>query len=90
MRPAVPASDWTSWQWQMRHRIRSAEDLARFVKPTPDEERAIGALAARFRFVITPYYASLMQDDPACPIRKQVVPRNVADYSLNHVLAASN
>ena len=37
---------------------------------------AIEALAARFRFVITPYYASLMdRDDPECPIRRQVVPR---------------
>ena len=59
----------------MRNRIRSAEDLARYVKPTADEARAITALAERFRFVITPYYASLMSDDPECPIRKQVVPR---------------
>jgi lysine 2,3-aminomutase len=75
MRPDVRPEDWRSWHWQMRHRIRTAEDLARFVKPTPDEERAITALADRFRFVITPYYASLMEDDPECPIRKQVVPR---------------
>ena len=69
-------SDWTSWTWQMRNRIRTAEDLARYVKPTADEARAISALAERFRFVITPYYASLMDpDDPDCPIRKQVVPR---------------
>jgi lysine 2,3-aminomutase len=75
VRPDVRAEDWTSWTWQMRHRIRTAEDLARFVKPTPDEARAIPALGERFRFVITPYYASLMADDPDCPIRKQVVPR---------------
>ena len=37
---------------------------------------AVAALADRFRFVITPYYASLMDpEDPACPIRRQVVPR---------------
>ena len=37
---------------------------------------AIPALADRFRFVITPYYAALMDpDDPECPIRRQVVPR---------------
>jgi lysine 2,3-aminomutase len=69
------SDDWRSWQWQMRNRIRTAEDLARYVTPTPDEARAITTLGERFRFVITPYYASLMQDDPACPIRKQVVPR---------------
>src|SRR5262249_32086574 len=37
----------------------------------------IEALAERFRFVITPYYASLMdREDPDCPIRRQVVPRS--------------
>jgi lysine 2,3-aminomutase len=76
MRSEVRPEDWGNWQWQMRNRIRTARDLERYVKPTPDEARAITALAERFRFVITPYYASLMDpDDPDCPIRKQVVPR---------------
>jgi lysine 2,3-aminomutase len=60
----------------MQHRIRSAAELAAWVPPTDDERAAVTALADRFRFVITPYYASLM--DPAdrdCPIRRQVVPR---------------
>jgi lysine 2,3-aminomutase len=71
----VPAADWRDWTWQMRQRIRDAEGLARWVRPTPDETRAIAELAERFHFVITPYYASLMDpDDPACPIRRQVVP----------------
>lgn len=72
----VAESDWSDWTWQMRNRVRSAEDLARFVPPTPDETDAIRDLASRFRFVITPYYASLMDPgDPQCPIRRQVVPR---------------
>ena len=63
---------------QMQERVRSAKDLERYINPTEDERQAIEALAERFRFVITPYYASLMDpDDPACPIRKQVVPRTV-------------
>jgi len=75
-RAAVPAEDWASWPWQMQHRIRTAEALAAFVPPTPDEAEAVVALADRFRFVITPYYASLMDPaDPECPIRRQVVPR---------------
>ena len=43
--------------------------------PRTTSARAIERLAERFHFVITPYYASLMDpDDPACPIRRQVVP----------------
>jgi len=80
-RPApVPAgvdpADWRDWTWQMRHRVRDTQALAGTVHPTEDERRAVSALADRFRFVITPYYASLMDpDDPECPIRRQVVPR---------------
>lgn len=69
--------EWRDWTWQMRHRVRSVEALAAFVEPDPDEIAAVAALADRFRFVITPYYASLMDpDDPGCPIRRQVVPRS--------------
>jgi lysine 2,3-aminomutase len=75
--PHVAPEQWTDWVWQMQERVRSAEQLAGFVTPHPDEVRAIAALAERFRFVITPYYASLMDpDDPQCPIRRQVVPRS--------------
>ena len=76
-RPAgVAPGDWSDWTWQMRHRIRTAGQLAAWVRPSDDERRAIDALADRFRFVITPYYASLMDpEDPACPVRRQVVPR---------------
>jgi len=72
----VSLADWSDWGWQMRHRIRSAASLRDWIEPTQEEEEAIEALATRFRFVITPYYASLMDPtNPDCPIRRQVVPR---------------
>ncbi len=71
----VDPADWESWTWQMRNRVRSATDLARYVQPREAEVHAIEALAEQFHFVITPYYASLMDpDDPNCPLRRQVVP----------------
>ncbi len=72
----VSREDWTDWRWQMRHRIRTAEALRQWIDPSGEEESTIEALATRFRFVITPYFASLMNPtDPECPIRRQVVPR---------------
>jgi len=72
--PARP-EQWRDWTWQMRNRVRNANDLARWLPPTADEATAIEQLADRFHFVITPYYASLMDPaDPGCPIRRQVVP----------------
>ena len=73
----VSLEQWRDHRWQLRHRIRSAEALAEWIDPTPDEVAAIEALASRFRFVITPYFASLMDPrDPDCPVRRQVVPRS--------------
>jgi lysine 2,3-aminomutase len=72
----VSVSQWTDWTWQMQHRIRTAAQLSKWVQPTEDERSAVALLADRFHFVITPYYASLMDpNDPECPIRRQVVPR---------------
>ena len=66
---------WSDWTWQMQHRIRSEAELREWLEPTPDECEGIAKLASRFHFVITPYYAALMDPhDPACPIRRQVVP----------------
>jgi lysine 2,3-aminomutase len=74
--PAPRPEGWTDWRWQMRHRLRSADDLRAFVRPTEDELDALEATREVFRWTITPYYASLMDpDDPACPVRRQVVPR---------------
>jgi lysine 2,3-aminomutase len=74
----IDPADWTSWQWQMQNRVRSPQELARYVRALPDEIAAIDALSDRFHFVITPYYASLMDpNDPSCPLRRQVVPRSV-------------
>ncbi len=69
-------AEWADWRWQMRHRLRTADDLRRYVRPTGDELAAIEATRDVFRWTITPYYASLMDPvDPDCPVRRQVVPR---------------
>ncbi len=71
----VAQEDWESFAWQMQNRVRNLEDLERWIEPSAEEAQAVGDLARRFRFVITPYYASLMDPkDPACPVRRQVVP----------------
>ncbi len=67
--------DWTDWKWQMKHRIRTAEDLRNWIKAVPEELEGIARTRNLFRWRITPYYASLMDpDDPMCPVRRQVVP----------------
>ena len=56
----------------------NAEGLRRYLKVSDEESGAIERLQNHFRFVITPYYAALMDpEDPECPIRRQVIPRLV-------------
>jgi len=87
-RPGLAGGEWSraglpgyqtsfsNWTLQMQHRIRSVEALERWIDPTEDEREAVRRLSDRFHFVITPYYAALMDpQDPECPIRRQVVPR---------------
>lgn len=65
------------WRWQAQHAVRDLPGLESALRLTP-EERAGAARAERggFPIAVTPYYLSLMDpEDPACPIRRQVVPR---------------
>jgi lysine 2,3-aminomutase len=70
----VPDEQWNDWRWQLSHRVSTYEELSQFIHLTPEE--AAGLKAGRqFRVDITPYFASLIDpDDPACPVRQQVVP----------------
>lgn len=87
----VPMEQWNDWRWQMRHRITTAEEMARVIPMTPVEQRTIERALERFRFSVPPYYASLIDsDDPACPIRLQAVPGEgellVGDFDIEDPL----
>jgi lysine 2,3-aminomutase len=69
-------ADASDWRWQLQHAVKTTDELAARVRLTPDElSGARAAEAAGFPLQVTPYYLELVQaDDPACPIRRQVVP----------------
>ena len=70
----VPSEQWNDWRWQLTHRLSTAEELARVIRLTPEEEAGL-SVPGHFRVEVTPYFASLMDpDDPHCPIRRQVIP----------------
>jgi lysine 2,3-aminomutase len=71
--------DWGNWHWQVKNIITDAERLASMVKLSCSEYESVKkAVEARIPFGITPYYASLMDDDPEkgrdMAIRAQVIP----------------
>lgn len=64
------------WKWQLAHAVRTAKQLGETLDLTPEErEGAERAEREGFPLAVTPYYLGLAdRRDPACPIRKQVVP----------------
>ncbi len=82
MRPGQRAptqSEWDDWHWQLRHRIRTAAELASRLELTAAERT--GAEAAEqtgLAICVTPYTLSLCDArDAGCPIRRQVVPHGL-------------
>ena len=66
---------WSNWRSQLQHCITTVEQLREWINVTEREEKAIKACAGKYRWGITPYYASLMdKHDEMCPIRQQAVP----------------
>ena len=67
--------DWRDYRWHLRNAIRDTETLSRIVDLSADEMSGIEKTATRYRWQISPYYASLMdRKDRGCPIFKQAVP----------------
>jgi len=62
-----------AWVEQLQNSVNTLEKLQQFINVSADEAEAIAALDTKWG--TTPYFASLMDpEDPACPIRKQVIP----------------
>jgi len=67
--------DWGNWQWQMKHRISDSQVLAKLLPLTPRQRTEIERVGKTFRWAVSPYYLSLMDDtDPFDPIRLQGLP----------------
>lgn len=73
--PNVTEEQWNDWKWQTANRVRSAEDLKKYIPLTTEEEDTIHRILGHLRMAITPYYLTLIDPkDPMCPIRQQAVP----------------
>jgi lysine 2,3-aminomutase len=72
----VSREDWSSWRWQLRHALGSAEALGAVVDLTAAERRGLALAEAQgVRVAVTPYYASLIDPHhPSCPVRIQAIP----------------
>ncbi|MBN3898956.1 MAG: KamA family radical SAM protein [Nostoc sp. NOS(2021)] len=67
---------WNDWRWQMRHRLTKLEHFQRLLRLSATEEKGLLIAPEKFAVAVTPYFASLLDpEDPLCPLRLQVIPR---------------
>jgi lysine 2,3-aminomutase len=70
----VSPTDWNDWRWQLRHRLRTPQDLRGVFGDRPGLDEFLRTGKA-FEVGITPWFASLCDPaDPACPLTRQVLP----------------
>jgi lysine 2,3-aminomutase len=71
----VSKEEWSDWRWQMKHLIRSVADLEHWITLSESERAGIEKTKSFYKWMVTPYYASLMHPtDDTCPIRLQSIP----------------
>lgn len=89
--PNVTETEWNDWHWQVKNRIKTVDDLKKYISVDSTELNEIASVLNQFRMAITPYYLTLIDpSDPNCPIRKQAVPGiselNVGKYDMEDPL----
>ncbi len=71
----IEDNQWHDYKFHLKNSIRSKSDLESWINISPNESRGISDTESRYRWMITPYYASLMdENDESCPIRLQSIP----------------
>ena len=81
--------DWNNWQWQIRNIIKTPAGLKKLAHVDEAQCRTIeDALKGGLPFGVTPYYVSLMDEQPSVndtAIRAQVLPtRHYIDHMLQN------
>jgi glutamate 2,3-aminomutase len=66
--------DWNDWKWQVSNRISSVELLAQIIKLSQVELENIIKVQNKYRWGISPYYASLIDEDKLNPVKLQSTP----------------
>src|SRR5690554_293688 len=67
--------DWNNWKWQLDNIISDVETLGKVLNLSEDIRNDLVALSKKYRWAVSPYYASLMDpDDVFDPIRLMGLP----------------
>jgi lysine 2,3-aminomutase len=74
--PDATPEQWNDWQWQMRHSVKSLDQLKGKIELIKEEHAGVLLANTKLAMGITPYFFNLIDPfDPECAIRRQVIPR---------------
>jgi lysine 2,3-aminomutase len=72
----VPPEKWNDWRWQLKNAISTVEQLEKVIPLTEKEKGEIEKARKYSRFIVLPYYLSLIdRSNPECPIRLSAIPQ---------------
>lgn len=72
--------EWRDWKWQLRNRFTEVNKLSQVFNLSDKELEDLNKVGSQFRWAISPYYLSLIdQDDPIDPVKLQCVP-SIQEY----------
>lgn len=78
----VPPEEWNNWVWQLQNRITKPDELMELMELTPSEKKGCQQANRKLAMSITPYFFNLVdREDPACPVRRQIIPREEELFS---------
>lgn len=66
--------DWNNWNWQINNKICDVELLSKIIQLDDYEIEGIKKVQEKYRWAISPYYLSLIDEDRYNPVRLQAVP----------------
>ncbi len=79
--PDTSPEQWGDWRWQLKNRVTTLAGLERHLDLSSEERAGVLLAGTKLALAVTPHYFNLIdKDDPACPIRRQVVPRIEEGY----------
>ncbi|MCL0081254.1 glutamate 2,3-aminomutase [Peptococcaceae bacterium] len=65
---------WDDWKWQIANRIKDVTILTKIFDVSEVDKQDISKVGAQFRWAISPYYASIMDNTKDNPVWLQAVP----------------
>ncbi|ABR48889.1 lysine 2,3-aminomutase YodO family protein [Alkaliphilus metalliredigens QYMF] len=67
--------NWNDWQWQLSNRISDVDTLTKIIKLDDKEIEDIKKVGQEFRWSVSPYYTTLIDDNNKyCPIKLMAIP----------------